>query len=78
MELHDNLENSATQENDALNADSSSQLESYTYKSAPFFKSLLTFHFGDISIVQRIIASFALAIFIFAVGAYFIISNFNF
>lgn len=77
MELHDNLENSATQENDALNADSSSQLESYTYKSAPFFKSLLTFHFGDISIVQRIIASFALAIFIFAIGAYFIISNVN-
>ena len=37
------------------------------YKSAPFFKSLFSLKFGDISIVHRIILSFALSILIFAV-----------
>ncbi|MGN1280934.1 MAG: methyl-accepting chemotaxis protein [Succinivibrio sp.] len=49
--------------------------DNHTYKSAPFFKSLLTLKFGDISIVQRIIASFAISITIFAIGSVSIISN---
>lgn len=48
-----------------------------SYKSAPFFKSLFTLKFGDISIVHRIILSFALSILIFAVGSVCIISNVN-
>ena len=52
-------------------------VENFTYKSAPFFKSLLTFKFGDISIAQRIIFSFAVAIIIFAVGSINIISSMN-
>ena len=47
------------------------------YKSAPFFKSLFSLKFGDISIVHRIILSFALSILIFAVGSICIISNIN-
>ena len=47
------------------------------YKSAPFFKSLFSLKFGDISIVHRIILSFALSILIFAVGSVCIISNIN-
>ncbi len=50
---------------------------SYSYHSASFFKSLFTLKFGDISIVQRIIASFAVAILIFAVGSVNIISRMN-
>lgn len=52
-------------------------VENFTYKSAPFFKSLLTLKFGDISIAQRIIFSFAVAIIIFAVGSINIISSMN-
>lgn len=48
-----------------------------SYKSAPFFKSLFTLKFGDISIVHRIILSFAISILIFAVGSVCIISNVN-
>ncbi|MGN0916417.1 MAG: methyl-accepting chemotaxis protein [Succinivibrio sp.] len=51
--------------------------EVFTYRSAPFIKSILTLHFGDISIVQRIIASFVIAILIFACGSVFIILNLN-
>ena len=47
------------------------------YKSAPFFKSLFSLKFGDISIVHRIILSFALSILIFALGSVCIISNLN-
>ncbi len=49
----------------------------YTYKSAPFLRSLLTFNFGDISIAQRIVFSFAVAILIFAIGSVCIISSMN-
>ena len=52
-------------------------VENFTYQSAPFFKSLLTLKFGDISIAQRIIFSFAVAIIIFAVGSINIISSMN-
>lgn len=52
-------------------------VENFSYKSAPFFKSLFTFKFGDISIAQRIIFSFAVAIIIFAVGSINIISSMN-
>ena len=53
------------------------QSDDYNYKSAPFFKSLFTLKFGDISIVHRIIASFVVAILIFGAGSVFIISNLN-
>ena len=46
------------------------------YKSAPFFKSLFSLKFGDISIVHRIILSFALSILIFAVGNFVIFPAF--
>ena len=52
-------------------------VDNFSYKSAPFFKSLFTLKFGDISIVQRIIFSFAVAIIIFAVGSINIISSMN-
>lgn len=52
-------------------------VENFSYKSAPFFKSLFTLKFGDISIAQRIIFSFAVAIIIFAVGSINIISSMN-
>ena len=71
-------ENIELQEQKA-NVDSMSNLESseYSYRSAPFFKSLFTLQFADISIVQRIIFSFAIAIVIFALGSVNIISNIN-
>ena len=47
------------------------------YKSAPFFKSLVTLRFGDISIVQRIFASFIITILVFAVGGLFVLSQAN-
>lgn len=47
------------------------------YKSAPFFKSLVTLRFGDISIVQRIFASFIITILVFAVGVLFVLSQAN-
>lgn len=50
---------------------------SYSFKSAPFFKSLLTLSFNDISIVQRIIASFVFAILIFFLGTLLINSTLN-
>ncbi|NLK85503.1 MAG: hypothetical protein GX278_06110 [Aeromonadales bacterium] len=46
-----------------------------SYKSAPFFKSLLTFKFEDISIVQRIFASCAVAIAVFAIGTIYVASK---
>ena len=52
-------------------------VENFSYKSAPFFKSLFTLKFGDISIAQRIVFSFAVAIIIFAVGSINIISSMN-
>lgn len=45
------------------------------YKSAPFFKSLFTLNFGDISIVQRIFASFFVTVVVFALGSLFIASK---
>lgn len=50
---------------------------SYSFKSAPFFKSLISFSFNDISIVQRIIASFVFAILIFFFGTLLISSTLN-
>lgn len=50
---------------------------SYSFKSAPFFKSLFTLSFNDISIVQRIIASFVFAILIFFLGTLLINSTLN-
>ncbi len=47
------------------------------YKSAPFFKSLVTLRFGDISIVQRIFASFIITILVFAIGGLFVLSQAN-
>lgn len=61
------------EEDDALDLSNVSS----SFRSAPFFKSLLTLKFGDISIAQRIIFSFAVAIFIFAVGSINIISSMN-
>ena len=49
----------------------------YSFKSASFLKSLFTLHFGDISIVQRIMASFAISILIFGIGSVNIISSMN-
>lgn len=50
---------------------------SYSFKSAPFFKSLISLSFNDISIVQRIIASFVFAILIFFFGTLLISSTLN-
>lgn len=73
-------EQSAPSDNsfEAANAESSTfSVSDNDYKSAPFFKSLFTLKFGDISIVHRIILSFALSILIFALGSVCIISNLN-
>lgn len=47
------------------------------FVAAPFFKSLFTGRLGDISIKQRIIATFVVAISIFAVGSIKIYSEFK-
>lgn len=73
-----NTQNKTSEEDDDEDEDSVDlSVENFTYKSAPFFKSLVTFKFGDISIAQRIIFSFAVAIIIFAVGSINIISSMN-
>lgn len=71
-QTNNTTEQSSNLENDSL---ASSIAVNHTYRSAPFLKSLLTLKFGDISIVQRIIASFAISVTIFAVGSICIISN---
>ena len=55
----------------------SAMSSNYSFKSAPFFKSLFSLSFNDISIVQRIIASFAFAIMIFFLGTLLINSTLN-
>ncbi len=47
------------------------------FAAAPFFKSLFTGRLGDISIKQRIIATFVVAISIFAAGSFKIYSEFK-
>lgn len=77
-QTQDNTQQEVQEDEDDEEEDSVDlNIENFSYKSAPFFKSLLTFKFGDISIAQRIIFSFAVAIIIFAVGSINIISSMN-